>query len=82
MDYNNYKPRTEIQEQLQNIGKEIDSLAQSSMIKEIVYMFVDNIQFNESEQIITFFKHKLNNNDLEEIKEYILETYKYELQIE
>lgn len=82
MDNNNRESRTEIQEQLKNIGIQIDALAQSTMIKEIVLMFAYTKQFKEAEQIIIWFRSKLQDNDLEEIKSHIIKTYNYELQLD
>lgn len=81
MDSNNYNARINIWEQLKDMGSKIDSLAQSTMIKEIVCMFAFSKKFKECEQIITFFRAKLHDDDLAEIKEYILKTYNYNLQI-
>ena len=72
MDINNYNQRKEIQDKLKRIGSEIDTAAQSTMLKEVVYMFASNDQFKECEQIVSYFRAKLQKDDLSEIEECVL----------
>ena len=64
MNENNYEERKDIQEQLRNLGWEIDSLAQSTMAKEIIFMFAHEGKFEECKQIISMFRAKINQSDL------------------
>lgn len=67
MDSNNYSKRINAWEQLKTMGKQIDTLAQSTMIKEIICMFAAKEQFDTCEQIITFFRGKISDEDMADI---------------